>query len=238
MAGLAGDRTDNLLLAALPQRVYQRLRPSLETVTLNYWEVLHERNQPIDHVYFPCDRTVLSVLVVMEDGASLEVAMVGREGLAGLSAFLGHDTVPSRTLVQGGGEALRMQAEVFRAAASKAGPFNQLVQRYANAYLANLLQSAACNRFHCVEQRCVRWLLRMRDLVRLDQFAMTQEVFAKLLGVRRTGVSEVTGQLEKKGFIRWSRGQVTILDLQGMKNAACECYGIIQEALDRSAGSA
>jgi len=223
----AGGPVANRLLAALPGEDYQRLLAALEPVTLNYGEVLYEPGERVRHVYFPADAHV-SLLVAVEDRKALEVALVGREGMVGIAFALGMDKSPVRARVQGTGTALRMAANAFREALAGCPALQQEVHHYAYAKLAQARQTAACNRFHVVEARLAGWLLMTRDRVRLDHFHLTHEFLADMLGVRRVGVTNAAGELQRRKLIRYRRGDIRILDRKGLEAAACSCYGIVK----------
>ena len=217
----------NRLLAALPRKDYHRLLAGLEPVTLNYGEVLYEPGEPIRHVYFPND-CIVSLLTTVEGHQALEVGLVGREGMVGISLALGVDVSSVRALVQGTGTALRMNAARFRKELRKSQPFRSELHRFIHAKLAQARQNAACNRFHVVEARLARWLLMTRDRVRTDQFLLTHEFLADMLGVRRVGVSTAAGALQKRKLISYSRGKIRILDRKGLEAASCGCYEIVK----------
>jgi CRP-like cAMP-binding protein len=222
----------NRLLAALPRREYQSLLPHLEAVTLEGEQVLYEPGEPIRSVYFP-DRGVVSILARMEDGAGIEAGLVGREGMVGLPLFLGRDTAPFQAVVQVPGTGRRLEARPFRQAMKRARVLDGLLRRYLDAFLTHLAQAAACNSRHSVEQRCCRWLLLAHDRVGEDEFPLTQKFLAAMLSVRRTGVAEVAGRLQRAGLIRYCRGRVTVLNRRGLEAASCPCFRVIKERFDR-----
>ena len=213
----------NSLLAALPRTEYLRLYPTLETLRLVSGQVLHEPGAPIRHVYFPVD-CVVSLLAMVDHRRSFEVALVGREGMIGISLALGVEVSSVRALVQTGGTVMRMEAGCFRAALGQSPSLTREMLRYAFAKLAQARQSAACNCFHSVPARLARWLLMMSDRVRSRDFYMTQAFMADLLGVRRATVNEAAGPLQRADLIRYSRGKISILDREGLEAAACPCY--------------
>jgi CRP-like cAMP-binding protein len=225
----------NHLLAALPRREYARLRPHLEAVPLALEAVLHRPGEPIKHVYFPT-RGVLSQLVVVEKGGTIEVGMVGREGLAGLPILLGAEATPVCCVVQMAGEALRMKAEVFRDQVGPGSPLHDVALRYTHAFVAQVSQSAACNSLHPAAKRCCRWLLMTHDRAGGDRFPLTHALLAGMLGVRRATVTNVARLLRTAQLIRYRRGEVTVLDRAGLESAACECYRIVQAEFDRLRG--
>jgi CRP-like cAMP-binding protein len=224
---LAGAPAENRLLAVLPREDYQRLLGELDPVMLTQGEILYEPGARVRHVYFPCDAHV-SLLVVVEHGKALEVGLVGREGMVGISLALGVEDSPVRVLVQGSGSALRLEAGAFREALSRCPALQREVYRYAYAKLAQARQTAACNRFHQVEERLARWLLMTRDRVRADRFHLTHEFLADVLGVRRVGVTNAATALQRRKLISYHRGDIQILDRNGLKAAACSCYGIVR----------
>jgi PAS domain S-box-containing protein len=223
-----GGSAANSLLAALPRKDFQRLLAGLKPVTLTYGEVLFEPGDLIRHVYFPSD-CVVSLLTTVEGHQALEVGLVGREGMIGISIALGMDRASVRALVQGTGTAMRMDAAHFRKEFRKSLPLQGELYRYAHAKLAEARQTAACNRFHTVEARVARWLLMTRDRVGSDEFPLTQEFLADLLGVRRVGVSQAAGALQRRNLIRYSRGTIRILDRKGLEAASCGCYEVIKD---------
>jgi len=219
--------TTNRLLDALPKIEYQRLLPGLEQVTLRFAEVLYEPGAGIQHVYFPND-SVVSLLAAVADRSTLEVGIVGNEGVAGISVFMGVETSPYRAIVQGAGTAMRMKASVMREESEGAGPLRRLLLLYAHSLLTQASQSAACNRFHMVDARLARWLLMSGDRLGTDEFLLTQEFISDMLGVRREGVSRAAGVLQKSALINYSRGHIKILDRAGLEAASCACYGILK----------
>jgi CRP-like cAMP-binding protein len=224
----ANRKIPNKLLAALPAKSYRRLLSGLEPVALEFGDVLYEAGKRMRHVYFPGD-SLVSLLTLVNGHLALEVGMVGREGMVGLPLALGRAISPVRALVQGAGEAMRMTSTRFSREVRKSAPLQQGVYRYADALLAQVSQTAACNRFHQVEQRLARWLLMTRDRVRSDEFRLTQEFLAHMLGVRRVGVTRAARALQHRKLIEYSRGSIRILDGRGLEAAACECYRIVKD---------
>ena len=222
-----GDLLENALLAALPRKDYRELLSGLKLVTLTYGEVLYEPDEPIRHVYFPND-CLVSLLTTVEGHQALEVGLVGREGIVGISLALGTGVASVRALVQGTGTAMRMNAARFRRALRNSLPLQGELHRFIHAKLAQARQTAACNRFHVVEARLARWLLMTRDRVRSDQFLLTQAFLADMLGVRRVGVSSAAGALQRRKLISYTRGKIRILDRKGLEAASCGCYEIIR----------
>jgi CRP-like cAMP-binding protein len=218
----------NKLLAALPREEYKRLRPYLEPVSLLFKQCIHEPNEPIDYVYF-LNSGVASVLTVLRDGGTVEVATIGNEGMVGTPVLLGTTRFPAEVIAQIPGDGLRMRADVFKRQVLAGSPLHNLLLRYTQALMNLLAQSVACNRLHSVEERCCRWLLLTRDRVESDEFPLTQEFLAQMLGVRRASVSQVAAILQKAGLIRYHRGRLRILDRQGLEAGSCECYQIIKK---------
>jgi len=235
----AGQRlaapTGNRLLARLPPEEYQRLLPRLKLVPLELKHVLYEARSPIDYAYFP-NRGVLAALTVMEDGRPIEVATVGDEGMVGLPLLVGAKTTANRVMVQVPGEALRIGADVLREETSGDSALRRLLVLYHSAFLAQVSQAVACNGLHSVHQRCCRWLLMTQDRAQEDEFPMTHELLAQMLGVRRSTVSEVLEPFKREGLIRYKRGKFTILDRKGLKAGSCECYRRINEEFRRLFG--
>ncbi|MGB5081936.1 MAG: Crp/Fnr family transcriptional regulator [Burkholderiales bacterium] len=219
------------MLAALPHKQYQRLLADLEPVTLTFGEVLYEPGQRIRHVYFPGD-SLVSLLTLIEGHLALEVGMVGREGMVGVVLSLGQDVSPVRALVQGSGGAMRMKAARFCEELRTSAQLRQEVSRYTVALMAQITQTAACNRFHVVEKRLARWLLMTRDRVRSNEFRLTHEFLGHMLGVRRVGVTKAARALQKEELIAYSRGKIRILDPKGLKAAACSCYARVNDMHD------
>ena len=210
------DPKENRLLGALPREAYERLQPHLESISLEAKQVIYEPGKPIEHVYFPRN-AVVSLLTAMETGESIEVGTVGNEGMLGVPLFLGFQTNPGRAEGQIPGEALRMQAEVFSQEMQSLGPLHDLLHRYTYAMVMQISQSAACNRLHSLEERLCRWLLMTHDRVGADQFLLTQEFMAQMLGVRRPTVNTAASILQKAGLIQYSRGKITILNRSGLE---------------------
>lgn len=220
-------RVANDLLASLPRKDYQRLLAGLEPVTLTYGEVLYEPGDSIRHVYFPVD-SLVSLLTLVEGHLALEVGMVGREGMVGTPITLGIDTSPVRALVQGSGTAMRMTAARFRREFGQCPSLQRALYQYVHLLMAQVTQTAACNRFHVVEARLARWLLMTRDRVLANQFRLTQEFLSHMLGVRRVGITKAASGLQQRKLIAYSRGNITILSPTGLEAAACKCYRIVK----------
>ncbi len=217
----------NNLLAALPHAEYQRLLTGLEPVTLTFGEALYALGAPIRHVYFPIDCPV-SLLITVDGRHALEVGLVGHEGMVGIPLALGIDVSPMRALVQGTGTAMRMEAASFRKELAQSMPLQQVLYRYAHALMAQVAQTAACNNFHAVKARLARLLLMTRDRVRSDEFRLTHELLAEMLGIRRVGVTNAAGALQKRKLISYRRGYIRIIDRKGLEAAACQCYRTIK----------
>lgn len=225
----------NRLLAALPLEEYNRLLPDLESVYLPHQQVIYESHEPIQYVYFPTD-AVMSLINLMENGAGVEVGTVGKEGMVGIAVFLAGDRSINQAVAQIPGNAVRMRAEVFNHKVTPGSPLYILLQRYTQALLSQICQSVTCNGLHSIEKRCCRWLLMTQDRVEGNQFPLTQEYLAYMLGVRRASVSEVCSLLQKAGFISYSRGSITILDRQALENTSCECYASVKAEFNRLLG--
>ncbi|MGY1636226.1 Crp/Fnr family transcriptional regulator [Geodermatophilus sp. SYSU D00742] len=221
------DPRRNLLLRGLPEEEYQRFVPALEVVELDVRDQVSERGKPIEHLYFPVD-AVLSLLATVDGEAAVEVATIGYEGMGGLPAFLGRTESPHDSFCQVAGSALRLPTAELRRFLSTDGALHDLLHRYTQATMVLLAQNVACNRLHTTEERCARWLLQTRDRVGGDEFALTQEFLAQMLGVRRGTVSLTAGVLQQAGVIRYTRGRITVVDADGLHDAACDCYDIVQ----------
>ena len=230
-AGQAFER--NWILRALPREEYAWLAPMLDPIKLDLKAVITEPNELVEHVFFP-ETMIASVVSRMQDGGVVEVGTIGREGMIGLSAFLDADAMVNQTLVQLAGTAKRMPASVFADGARERPVFQRLLHRYTHAYLAQVSQTAACNRMHDLLQRCARWILMTHDRVGdADTFSLTQEFLSFMLGVRRAGVTEAEGELQRTGAISYTRGVVTVADRAKLESMSCECYRIISAHFDR-----
>ena len=230
--GPAADPRENRLLAALPGAEWQRWLPQLERVEMPLGQVLYESGRTLTHVYFPTT-AIVSLLYVMEDGASAEIAVVGREGLVGISLFMGGESTPSRAVVQGAGEAFRLAAQVVKEEFDRSQPVLHLLLRYTQALITQMAQTAVCNRHHTLDQQLCRWLLLNLDRLPGDEVAMTQELIANMLGVRREGVTEAARKLQLAGLIRYRRGHITVLDRLGLERRTCECYAVVKREYER-----
>jgi CRP-like cAMP-binding protein len=222
----------NQLLAASPAAVCDRLLPHLELVSLPLGKVLYESGDALRHVYFPTD-AIVSLLYVMESGASAEISVVGNEGLIGISLFMGGESTPSRAIVQSEGSAYRLPGQQLKDEFNRHGEFQHLLLRYTQALITQMAQTAVCNRHHSVDQQLCRWLLLSLDRLPSNRLVMTQELIANMLGVRREGVTEAAGKLQKAGVIRYSRGQITVLDRTKLEQLCCECYAVVKKETDR-----
>ncbi len=222
----------NHLLAALPSDVYGRLQPNLELVPLELGASVYEAGGRQAHVYFPTD-SIVSLLYVMKDGASAEIAVVGNDGLVGISLFMGGDTTPSRAVVQSAGCAYRLRAKTLKAEFEFGGALQHLLLRYTQALITQMAQTAVCNRHHSIEQQLCRWLLLSADRLPTNVLTMTQDLIANMLGVRREGVTAAAGELQEDGLIRYSRGRITILDRAALEKRVCECYAVVRTECDR-----
>jgi CRP-like cAMP-binding protein len=225
---------ENRLLVSLPRDEYDRLLPHLEKVSLPLRDILYEANGPIEHVFFPLVGVVS--LVIIDDDFTLEVGIIGNEGLVGTPVFLESDRSPTRAIAQIPGEALRMEAKVFQKEMKRAGPLFSLVQRHTQTLINQISQSIVCNHRHSVEKRMCRWLLMSHDRVGDDEFPLTHEFLAQMLGVCRPTVTGVAGTLQKAGLINYHRGRITVLDRKGLETACCECYKVVAKELDRLLG--
>jgi CRP-like cAMP-binding protein len=226
-------RAANSLLAVLPRKGYQLLLPRLDSVTLKFGDVLYRPREAIQHVYFPID-CLVSLLTLVEGRRALEVGLVGREGMLGIPLALGVRDSPVRALVQGSGTALRMKSAHFLSEFRHNLPLQRAVYRYSYDLMVQVAQTAVCNRFHHVEARLARWLLMTRDRVRSNQFRLTQDMLAGMLGVLRVAVTKAAGTLQKRKVISCSRGEISILDSKALEAAACLCYQVVKTGADGS----
>jgi len=226
------DPKQNHLLAALPDEEFDRLRTHLELVPMPLGEALYESGGRLQHVYFPTT-SIVSLLYVMEDGASAEIAVVGNEGILGISLFMGGETTPSRAVVQSAGFGYRLRAQLIKQEFSRAGPVQRLLLRYTQALITQMTQTAVCNRHHTLEQQLCRWLLLSLDRLPGNEVSMTQELIANMLGVRREGVTEAAGKLQREGTISYSRGRITVIDRPRLEHSVCECYAVVKKEYDR-----
>ncbi len=223
----------NHLLAALPGKVFDRLLPDLKPVTMPLGRVIYESGAEQGYVYFPTAGCIVSLLYVMEDGASAEIAVAGDEGMVGIALFMGGGTTPSRALVQSAGQAFQIKGEALMREFDRHGELQQMLLRYTQALITQMSQTAVCNRHHSVDQQLCRWLLLSLDRLSTHELTMTQELIANMLGVRREGVTEAAGKLQAQGLIRYSRGHITVLDRPGLEAQVCECYAVVKKEYDR-----
>ncbi len=222
----------NQLLAVLPHDVWQRLAPQMEQVDMPLGQVLCESGSTLKHVYFPVT-SIVSLLYVMENGASAEIAVVGNEGIVGISLFMGGDSMPSRVVVQSAGRGLRLKAQLLKEEFNLGGPVMHVLLRYTQALITQMAQTAVCNRHHALEQQLCRWLLLSLDRLSSNELLMTQELIANMLGVRREGVTEAALKLQKLGLISYARGRILVLDRAGLEARTCECYAVVKKEYDR-----
>jgi CRP-like cAMP-binding protein len=232
MAATSIDARRNLLLAALPETEWQRWLPQLESVSMPLGQVLYESGDTLSHVYFPTT-AIVSLLYVMENGASAEIAVVGKEGIVGISLFMGGESTPSRAVVQSAGAGFRLKAQMVKTEFNRAGPVLHLLLRYTQALITQMAQTAVCNRHHSLDQQLCRWLLLSLDRLQDNELMMTQELIANMLGVRREGVTEGALKLQHAGLISYSRGRITVLDRPGLEKRTCECYAVVKKEYDR-----
>jgi CRP-like cAMP-binding protein len=228
---------NNRLLAALPQEIYERLLPYLEPVSLPLGTALYESGGAQGYVYFPTS-SIVSLLYVLENGSSAEIAVTGCEGLVGIALFMGGETTPSRAVVQSAGHGYRLKAAVLKKEFENGGALQLLLLRYTQALITQMTQTAVCNRHHALDQQLCRWLLLSLDRLPANELAMTQELIANMLGVRREGVTEAAGKLQAAGLIEYSRGHITVLDRPGLEARVCECYAVVKNEYDRLLPSA
>ena len=226
------DARANHLLAVLPEEEWARLAPQLVLVDLPLGQVIYESGDRLNHVYFPTT-SIISLLYVMENGASAEIAIVGNEGMVGIALFMGGETTPSRAIVQSAGTAYRLDSATVKAEFNRAGPMQRLLLRYTQALITQMAQTAVCNRHHSIEQQLCRWLLLSMDRLPTNKLKMTQELIANMLGVRRSGVTEAALKLQNAGLIRYHHGHIEVLDRPGLERRVCECYAVVKRECDR-----
>ena len=231
METLANPKQNHLLDALLVAE-FERLSPNLEHVILPLGKVLYESGGLLEHVYFPTN-SIISLLYVMENGESAEIAMVGNEGFLGISLFMGGETTSSRAIVQSAGHAFRLKAKFMKVEFNRSGPVQRLLLRYTQALITQMAQTAVCNRHHSVEQQLCRWLLLSLDRLAGDELVMTQELIANMLGVRREGITESAGKLQRAGIINYRRGHIMVLDRIALEKLSCECYQVVKAEFDR-----
>lgn len=229
---MQADPRQNHLLAALPPDEWERWLPTLQAVDMPLGEVLYESGVTMTHVYFPTT-SIVSLLYVMEDGGSAEIAVVGNEGIVGISLFMGGESTPSRSVVQSAGTGFRMPGELLKEEFSRSGPVLHLLLRYTQALITQMAQTAVCNRHHSLDQQLCRWLLLSLDRLQGTELVMTQELIANMLGVRREGVTQAAMNLQRAGLIQYHRGRITVVDRAGLEQRTCECYGVVKREYDR-----
>jgi CRP-like cAMP-binding protein len=223
---------ENLLLAAMPRGEYQSLVPSLERVQMPLGLALYESGEAQGFVYFPTS-SIVSLLYVLANGATAEIAVTGRDGLVGIALFMGGETTPSRAVVQSAGEGYRLKAAVLKREFERGGTLQHLLLRYTQALITQMAQTAVCNRHHSVDQQLCRWLLLSLDRLSGNRLVMTQELIANMLGVRREGVTEAAGKLQADGLIGYSRGKITVIERKRLEERVCECYAVVKREYDR-----
>ena len=223
---------ENHLLAMLPAEDQARLFPLLEPVTLMLGEVLCETNDSGGYVHFPTD-SIVSLLYMMENGASAEISVVGNDGMVGIALFMGGGSTTTRSVVQSAGQGFRLSRTQFEAEINRHGALLDLMLRYSQALITQMAQTAVCNRHHSIDQQLCRWLLLSLDRLPGNELLMTQELIANMLGVRREGVTEAAGKLDKLGVIKYRRGHITVLDRLGLETLSCECYKVVKSETDR-----
>ena len=226
------DPRTNQLLAALPLAEWQRWQPQLEAVELPLGQVLYESGSTLGHVYFPTT-AIVSLLYVMQNGASAEIAVVGREGIVGVALFMGGESTPSRAVVQSAGHGFRLNAKAVKLEFEASPAVMHLLLRYTQALITQMAQTAVCNRHHSLDEQLCRWLLLSLDRLSGSELNMTQELIANMLGVRREGVTEAALKLQKAGLIQYSRGRILVLDRPGLEQRSCECYAVVKKEYDR-----
>jgi len=229
---MAGDARKNLLLAALPELEFERWKPMLEPVNLPLGQVVYESGSTTTHAYFPTT-AIVSLLYVLQDGASAEIAVCGKEGMVGVVLFMGGESTPSRAVVQSAGKGYRLKGQFVKAEFDKSGPVLHLLLRYTQALITQMAQTAVCNRHHSLDQQLCRWLLLSLDRLNGNELVMTQELIANMLGVRREGVTEGALKLQEAKLIRYARGHITVLNRKGLEDRTCECYSVVRKEYER-----
>jgi len=232
MLPTTSDPRINQLLASLPEAEWQRWQLLLEAVSMPLGQVLYEPGASLSHVYFPAS-AIVSLLYVMENGASAEIAVVGNEGIVGVSLFMGGESTPGRAVVQSAGSGFRLRAQTVKDEFNRAGPVLHLLLRYTQALITQMAQTAVCNRHHTLDQQLCRWLLLSLDRLPDNELVMTQELIANMLGVRREGVTEAAHRLQQDGLIRYTRGRISVLDRTSLEKRTCECYAVVKKEYDR-----
>ena len=231
----SNDALKNYLLAALPADDFERVQTKLEPVSCNLGEVLYESGDKMNYAYFPTT-AIISMLYIMESGATAEIGIIGNDGVLGMALFLGGDTTTSRAIIQSAGEAFTMKAEDLKAEFALGGIFQKLMLRYTQALTTQISQTAVCNRLHSVEQQLCRWLLLSHDRLHSDQLVMTHDLISNMLGVRREGITLAAQKLASKKLIKNNRGTITIIDRQGLEESVCECYEVVNNEYNRLLG--
>ena len=226
------DPIQNRLLVLLPREDYQRLLPHLQVVDFSVGQVIHKSNEQVEYFYFP-HQAIVSLVSITRDGDTVEVGIVGREGMVGIQAILSGGTIPTQAFAQVPGQATRICTAPLQVEFDRGGALQKLLLRYVQVLLTQVSQMAVCNRLHLIEARLARWLLLVRDAVESDELQLTQALISKMLGTRRAGVTEAAGELQKAGLIRYKRGQITIVNRAGLEAAACECYQVVRHEVDR-----
>ncbi|MBC7706924.1 MAG: Crp/Fnr family transcriptional regulator [Rhodoferax sp.] len=229
---LSPDPRKNHLLAALPDEEWQRWLPALEAIELPLGQALYEPGVTLDHAYFPTT-AIVALMYVMESGASAEIAVVGNEGIVGISLFMGGESTPSRAVVLSAGQGFRLSSDALKQGFTQSDAIKRLLLRYTQALITQMAQTAVCNRHHALDQQLCRWLLLSLDRQTGNQLVMTQELIAHMLGVRREGVTEAALKLQAAGLIRYARGHISVLDRQGLERRSCECYAVVRKEYDR-----
>jgi CRP-like cAMP-binding protein len=229
------DALKNFLLAALPEDEFGRVKSKLEPVSLILGEVLYESGDKMDYAYFPTT-VIISLLYIMENGATAEIGVIGNDGLVGISLFMGGDSMPNRAIIQSAGEAYRMKAKDLKVEFALGGVFQKMLLRYTQALMTQISQTAVCNRLHSLEQQLCRWLLLSHDRLNSDKLVMTHDLISNMLGVRREGVTLAAQKLAKKNLIKNVRGTIMLLDRQGLEDAVCECYQVVNIEYNRLLG--
>jgi CRP-like cAMP-binding protein len=225
----------NRILAGLPEEEYERISPKLSLVSLPLGKVLYESGDRLSHVYFPTN-AIISLLYVMENGATAEIGVVGNDGVLGIALFMGGDTTPNRAIIQSAGDALKMTAEDLKAEFTLGGVFHNLLLRYTQALITQISQTAVCNRLHPIEQQLCRWLLLSHDRLDSNKLVMTHDLISNMLGVRREGVTLAAQKIAAQGLIKNDRGTITVLDRAGLERAVCECYKVVNDEYSRLLG--
>jgi CRP-like cAMP-binding protein len=232
---IKAEALQNHLLAGVSEEELARLLPNLQFVSLPLGQVLYESGEKMDYVYFPAT-AIISLLYIMENGSSAEIGVVGNDGMVGIAIFMGGDTTPNRAVVQSAGITFKMKSALMKDEFTRGGRFHNLCLRYTQALITQISQTAVCNRLHSVDQQLCRWLLLSHDRLPSDRLIMTQDLIANMLGVRREGITHAAKRLQKAGYIKYVRGDMTILDREGLESSVCECYKVVRTEYDRLLG--